>query len=497
MRRRAGSLRGRLLSILVALLLGGLLVADVVTYTALKSFLVRRVDEQLEPTALQVAKTLAANGARIAALGSPEQLHQMLPAATFVELRDQTGAVLGSAVAKAPGQREWTVRVPADRAVSLPPSAAGGHEGRLFTVAADQGAPAYRIRLSMLTAGGAAGSSGIAAGRILLVGLPLADVDATMRRLAMVEGAVTLAVLLLGAGLGLRLVRIGLRPLTDITQTANAITAGESSRRVAHAGTDSEVGQVGRALNTMLDQIETEMAERRASEERMRRFVGDASHELRTPLSGIRACAELFRRGAAQRPDDLAEVMHRIEDEAARMGILVDDLLLLARLDAGRRLVRQPVDLVEIARLAVGGARLLDPERPLTLDAGQPVPVIGDPHRLRQVVDNLLANVRAHTPACAAAQVHVGTAESHAVLTVTDTGPGIPPDQAARVFDRFFRADASRSRDHGGTGLGLSVVAAITKAHGGTVKVTSSPGQGAVFTVQFPFAPMAGQSVKA
>jgi two-component system OmpR family sensor kinase len=493
MRRRVGSLRGRLLGILVALLLGGLLVADVVTYTALKSFLVRRVDEQLEPTALQVANALAANGGRIAALGSPEQLHQMLPAAAFVELRDPAGAILGSTVAKAPGQRDWTVRVPADRAVPLPPSAAGAHDGRLFTVSAGQGVPAYRIRLSMLVTGGAAGSSSAATGKILLVGLPLADVEATMRRLAMVESGVTVAVLLLGAGLGLRLVRIGLRPLTDITHTAIAITAGESSRRVSHARPDSEVGQVGRALNAMLDQIETEMAERRASEERMRRFVGDASHELRTPLSGIRACAELFRRGAAQRPDDLAEVMHRIEDEAARMGILVDDLLLLARLDAGRPLVRQPVDLVEIARLAVGGARLLDPERPLALDAGQPVTVIGDPHRLRQVVDNLLANVRAHTPLRAAARVDVRVAGSHAILTVADTGPGIPPDRAGRVFDRFYRVDASRSRDHGGTGLGLSVVAAITEAHGGTVRLASSPGEGAAFTVRFPVASMAGQ----
>jgi two-component system, OmpR family, sensor kinase len=254
----------------------------------------------------------------------------------------------------------------------------------------------------------------------------------------------------------------------------------------------------------MLGQIEAAFVERRASEARLRRFVGDASHELRTPVAAIRAYAELFRRGADRHPEDLPRLLRRIESEATRMGVLVDDLLLLTRLEQGRPLDRRPVDLGAVAAEAVEAARAVDPERPLELGIGRTdsVEVLGDQDRLRQVVDNLLANVRAHTPAGVAARVRVWSdAEAEAgVVEVADDGPGLTREQAERVFERFYRADGSRSRvpngssAAGGAGLGLSIVAAIAAAHGGRALVRSTPGDGAVFRVELPLIANGGQA---
>lgn len=472
MNRWPRSLRRRLLGIVVLLLVGGVLIAEVVTYSQLRTFLYRRIDEQLAPIAALVDTALQDNGEHVTALGTPAQLHQMLPDGTYVQLRDANNAVSGSAVSVAPGQQPPTVTLPATIAPAGPlVSGDTSSSGSAFTVA---GTPPYRVVVTRLPSRD-----------LLLVGLPLADVDDTLDQLRDTELAVAVVVVLLGGGLAWWLVRLGLRPLTEITHTAGAITEGNLSLRVARAGPDSEVGQLGLALNAMLDRIEREVSERRAGEDRMRRFVADASHELRTPLSAIRACAELFRRGAADHPDDLAQVVRRIEDQAARMGVLVNDLLLLARLDAGRSLIARPVDLAELTRRAVDDARLVDPDRPLTLSAPRSVFVAGDEDSLRRVVDNLLANVRAHTPAAAAADISVGTQGDRVVLTIADTGPGIPADQAEHVFDRFYRADPGRSRS-GGTGLGLSVVATIVKAHGGDVRLTASPEHGATFTLCFP-----------
>jgi two-component system OmpR family sensor kinase len=242
----------------------------------------------------------------------------------------------------------------------------------------------------------------------------------------------------------------------------------------------------------MLGQIEAAFAERQASEARLRRFVADASHELRTPLAAVRAYAELFRGGADAHPEDLPRLLRRIEDEAARMGGLVDDLLLLTRLDQGRPLERRPVDLGVVVTEAVEAARAVEPQRPLKLQlsGAGPVEVLGDHDRLRQVVDNLLANVRAHTPPRAPACVRVWSdprAET-GIVEVADRGPGLNEEQAERVFERFYRADSSRSRsdDAGGTGLGLSIVAAIAAAHGGQATVRSSLGEGAVFRLELP-----------
>jgi two-component system OmpR family sensor kinase len=266
------------------------------------------------------------------------------------------------------------------------------------------------------------------------------------------------------------------------------IAAGDLSRRVEPADEHTEVGRLGRALNVMLERIEAAFAERRASEARLRRFVGDASHELRTPLTSIRGYAELFRHGAQERPEDLAKTMRRIEEESTRMGVLVDELLLLARLDQGRPLDREPVDLARVARDAVEDGRAVQPARPIDVVAEGKVIVQGDDARLRQVAANLITNALEHTPAGTPVHVRVTVDGDEAVLEVADEGPGMSDEDAAKVFDRFFRVDPARARENGGSGLGLSIVAAIVQAHGGRVTVVSAPGAGARFVATIPLA---------
>ncbi|ONI73124.1 hypothetical protein ALI144C_45075 [Actinosynnema sp. ALI-1.44] len=295
---------------------------------------------------------------------------------------------------------------------------------------------------------------------------------------ALISGGVALLAVAL---LSWRAVRRGLRPLDDIADTAAEIGSGDLTRRVPPGPPNTEMGKLADALNGMLTQLETAFSERRASEEKLRRFVADASHELRTPIATIRGHAELFRRGAATRPDDLAKVMRRIESEAERMGVLVDELLLLARLDQGRPLEREPVDLSALAADAVADALATAPSREITLTAA-PVVVFGDSLRLRQVLGNLLSNVLQHTPSSATATVHVYPADGEAVIEVEDTGPGIA--DVERIFERFHRA--AESRTHAGAGLGLSIVAAVVDAHDGHVAVESVPDRGSRFTVVLP-----------
>jgi two-component system OmpR family sensor kinase len=336
----------------------------------------------------------------------------------------------------------------------------------------------WRIRVSRLPDGG-----------LLVIGIPTRELDVAIKHTARVLSVVTL-VTLLGVGLlAQRAIRHGMRPLEEIAGTARAIGGGDLSRRVEPADPRTEVGRLGQALNAMLGQIETAFREREASEERLRRFVADASHELRTPVATVRGYAELFRRGAAARPADLAKALHRIEAEAERMSALVDELLLPARLDQGRPLEREPVDLTALATEAVAGARAVDPDRTLELTAAPGVVVSGDAVRLRQVVDNLLANVRRHTPPGTPATVNVTANEDRAHIDVTDQGPGIPPEHRERVFERFYRTDGTRSREGGGAGLGLSIVAAVVTAHEGTVTITPSSTGGTTFRVRLPSPP--------
>ena len=317
---------------------------------------------------------------------------------------------------------------------------------------------------------------------------PLDEVSATLSRLLRIELILSALALGLAALFGWLLVRRELRPLRAIATTAGAIAEGDLSQRIADTNPRTEVGQLGTALNEMLQQIEGAFTARTASETRLRRFVADASHELRTPLTSIRGYAELFRRGAAQRPEDLAKSMSRIESEATRMSRLVDDLLLLARLDERPPLELERVDLGALAEEAVAAARVVEPDRPIGFEPLSGVVIEADPLRLRQVIDNLLANVRVHTPPATACTVSIERDGDDAVLTVRDAGPGLDPELASKVFERFVRADGSRSRDAGGSGLGLSIAHAIVGAHGGSIAVESALGEGTSFVLRLPLA---------
>jgi two-component system OmpR family sensor kinase len=276
-------------------------------------------------------------------------------------------------------------------------------------------------------------------------------------------------------------------------RAAEAIAAGKLDQRLAGESEKTEVGRLARALNVMLSRIQSAFADRdaterdlRASEARMRHFVADASHELRTPLAAVSAYAELFERGANHHEADLSRVMTGIRGESDRMKALVEDLLLLARLDEGRPIVREPVELVFLAAEAVQTAQTVGSAWPVELEAEQPVETMGDRDCLRQVLDNLLVNVRTHTPAGTSTTVRLSRLEDVAVVEVADNGPGLDGEQAAQVFERFYRADPSRSRVRGGAGLGLSIVEAIVTAHGGEVSADAAPGGGAVFIVRLP-----------
>jgi len=455
----------------VVLVAAGLLVANVITYRLLSNFLLDRVDDQL----------VAAQSPVLDALQFPGDItgHQtptfLVPPGTYAEVRDGSGTPL---VWKFFGYESKADQRPVCPR-NLPGSTSSPTEGpSFFTATAGGGAdPTYRAVAAALNPGPGT----------LIVAIPLTEVSATLDRLLAVELVVSGIALLLVAGFALWLVRLGLRPLEGIGTTAGAIAAGDLSRRVEPATERTEVGRLGLALNAMLAQIEAAFEERRASENRLRRFVADASHELRTPLTSIRGYAELFRRGADSRPEDLAKSMQRIEAEAARMGVLVDDLLLLARLDQGRPLEREPLDLARIVEEAVDSARAVEPDRPIDVELHAPTSVIGDEGRLRQVVDNLLDNARVHTPASSRVRVTLGPDDDGSVLlTVADEGPGLPAETATRAFERFYRGDPSRSRSMGGAGLGLAIVAAIVEAHGGTVTVRSEEGAGATFEVRLP-----------
>lgn len=483
--RRQLSLRIRLLLAVGAVALVALVVADFVTYSSLRSFLYNRVDQSLESAHLALERALEGRGP------PGETTVASVAPGTYVEVRASDGRVIGVSGGTRRDDRALTPRLPAEiRGFNDPgsgsdPGGRGGEPRRYLTVGpAQSGGPTFRVRAAIL-----------ANGDQVILAVPLDDTQATLRRLLNIELAVTATALLVAVALGWWLVRVGLRPLADVEATAGAIADGDFDRRVPGDDATTEVGRLARALNTMLERIQAAFrdrdateAELRRSEARLRRFVADASHELRTPVAAVAAYAELFERGASDRPVDLARVMSGIRVETSRMGELVDDLLLLARLDEGRPLEQEPVELVAVAAQAVDAAVAVGPGWPVRLEADRPVEVSGDAARLRQVLDNLLGNVRAHTPEGTSVVVRMSDEEDGARIEVTDDGPGMTPEAAAHVFERFYRVDKSRSRQHGGAGLGLAIVAAIVQAHGGEVTATSAPGAGATFTVRLPLA---------
>lgn len=460
------SLRGRLLAASLALVVAGLAIAGIATYFALRSFLIQQLDTQLTGATNGVNQALQAGRFE-------STLLQQLPATVqgiYVDVLDEQG----NASARSRNVPPPVLPAP------IPVPITVGATGHPFLARSASGLR-YQVQISNLSP------------FIVIVALPLREVSETLRRLILVEVLVGVAVLAAAAGLGSWLVRLGLRPLDEIEATAANIAAGDLTVRVPQADDATEVGRLGRTLNSMLGRIEVAFEERRrseaalrASEERLRRFVSDASHELRTPVAAVRAYAELFRRGGDRHPEDLPRLMSRIEAEAARMGVLVEDLLLLTRLDQGRPLETAPVDLGALASDAVEAASMIDPHREVRLHIEGSVEVVGDRDRLRQVVDNLLANVRTHTPPGAPAEVTVAIRQGRAILEVSDSGSGIDPDESARLFERFYRSDPSRARDRGGSGLGLSIVAAIVTAHGGRVSATNRPEGGAAFRLDLP-----------
>jgi two-component system, OmpR family, sensor kinase len=337
--------------------------------------------------------------------------------------------------------------------------------------------PNYRALASKLPNGG-----------MLIVALPLTEVDATLseaRRILLVAGA---GALLTAAALVWLSIRRGLRPIDDMIGAAERIANGELTARTTAPDPASEVGHLSAALNTMLDRIEQAMATKTESEARMRRFVADASHELRTPLTTIRGYAELHRQGAT-RPEEVARGMARIEREAQDMATLVEDLLLLARLDQARPLADDRVDLARIIQETVGDARAADPGQSIVVDLPADATIVhGDRLRLRQILDNLLANVRDHTDPDTIATVKLVHSDSTATLTVADDGPGMSPDEAAHAFERFWQAEPTPNHPRRGTGLGLAIVAELVAAHGGSITLDTSPGTGTSFTITLPLA---------
>jgi len=476
-------LRVKLVVVLLALVTVALVATGVAATAALRDYLVERVDSQLQSFSGEGGGSLEREFTPPRGRGA----RPGLPSAFYVLALDSSGAVVGElraplrAGTAAPDVPPLTIEQVRDRA------------GTPFTVS-DRSGDGSRWRVLVRPLLDGSGS--------IVTALSLDEVDSTVGQLLGILLIVSLAVLVVLAGLAYAVVRSSLRPLEEVEDTAEAIAAGDLSRRVPDRDERTEVGRLSRALNGMLAQIESAFRSREASEaaarrseERMRRFVTDASHELRTPLTSIRGFAELYRQGAASAPADVPRLMRRIEDAAARMGLLVEDLLLLARLDQQRPLERRPVDLVAVATDAVHEARATDPRRRidvLVLDeaAGEAPVVLGDDARLRQVAGNLVGNALTHTPAGTPVTVRVGTldegAHRWAVLEVADTGPGLAHEQAERVFERFYRADSSRARATGGTGLGLSIVSALVAAHGGTVGLTTAPGEGATFRVRLP-----------
>ena len=484
------TLRLRLVLGLVVLVTAGLTVFGLATYTLYSRSQYDRLDAQLQASAPAVIPTLAgkagvayddgdrdhfngpghgpgpAGGGHDGRPGPP----QVVPLVGYAELRGTTGAVVAGVAqssAAAVPLLDDTITVASGR-------------GRFWTTGSQSGSGRWRVY---------AGPAEGLAGDTVVIAVPTTEVTSALRRLLVLEGsggALLLGLLAAGAWL---ILRRGLHPLEQMATSARSITAGDLSERVSPSEGRTEVGQLGLALNTMLGELEAAFADRDRTEHRLRQFLADASHELRTPLTSIQGFAELFRLGTDRdnaQGVDLPVIMRRIEEESARMKTLVEELLLLARLDQARPVERAPVDLAVLAADACSDAVAAAPDRPVSLDAPEPAVVLGDRDHLRQAIANLVANALRHTPAGTPIEVRARIEAGAATVAVRDHGGGLDEDALAHVFDRFWQADHARVGD--GAGLGLAIVAGIAAEHGGTAAAANATDGGALFTLRLPLA---------
>jgi two-component system OmpR family sensor kinase len=477
------SLRNRLVLGVVILSTLGFITSGVVAQKQLESFLIHQIDDQL----VNVASGALPRVNRAGIVDDhefqerrglveedddeapPTPLNQV-PTSISLTLLDGNGAVVAGI-----GGDLNTVSV-RDYIAGYSPEEVAEFEGEPFTVRAE----GENFRVLALPLPSSLGSVAIAQS--------LNDVDRTLTRLQWLFFLIGFVIVGLIALASRSVIQVGLKPLSDVEVTAAQIAAGDLSARLPEANPTTEVGRLTTSLNTMLARIEESFAIRKTSEDKLRRFVADASHELRTPLTAIRGFAELHRQGAVTGEEETKQLLARIEGESIRMGSLVEDLLLLARLDQAREMERLPVDIAKVTRDAVASAQVAGPGHPISLSGDvDELYTLGDQHRIHQVVANLLANARTHTPAGTAIAVSIAQSSDGVRIAVSDSGPGLSEEDQRRIFERFYRADSSRVRNDGeGSGLGLSIVDAVMNAHRGSVSVDSEVGKGSTFTLFFP-----------
>ena len=467
------SLRNRLTIGVLVLSAIGFVGAGVGSQALLRDYLINQVDEQLLSVIAGTSERLDRAGIERDNDDDPATARAVtplnrVPTSISVTVLDPFGNLIGGIGG------DFNSNQITDYVKGLLPGKVAEYGSKPFTIEA----PGSDFRVATTVLPSSLGS--------VIVAQSLADFDKTTRQIGSVFLIIGSFVLLFIAFASRQVIKISMRPLVKIEDTAEKIAAGDLSARLENFEPDTEVGRLSTSLNIMLSRIEESFAVRTLSENKLRRFVADASHELRTPLTAIRGFAELHRQGAVPEGEKTKELISRIEKESIRMGYLVEDLLMLARLDQSRELVMDEFDLSALVNEAVTSATASGPDHKITPDVAAGVKTFGDSDKIYQVVTNLLANARAHTPAGTLIKVSVGSNQQGAYVSVADNGPGLSKEDQARIFERFYRVDPSRQRSsQDGSGLGLSIVDAVMQAHGGSVSVASELGKGAVFTLQF------------
>jgi len=469
------SLRNRLILSAVVMASLAIIASDFAANAALRGYLISQVDNQLINISASSLNRLDRAGIAPAEIDKDDSPFKILaplngvPTAASVTLLDIDGNLIGQ-VGGELGGKSFAV-------TGMQVSEVAKYKNKPFTIDGENGGPDVRALAQVLPTGMGT----------VIVANSLEEVDKTLSRLRflfLILGVIALLAIALASRW---IIALGLKPLEAVEDTAEAIAAGDLSARLPAAKPDTEVGRLTTSLNSMLARIEESFAVRMASENKLRRFVADASHELRTPLTAIRGFAELHRQGAVVGEDKTKELINRIEKESIRMSTLVEDLLLLARLDQSRELASDPVDLNTLITEVTASAKAAGPDHLIEVNlGGSEIFVLGDSQRIHQVLANLLANARTHTPAGTKIQITAEQGINETTISVSDNGPGLSQEDQEKIFERFYRADPARVRSGGeGSGLGLSIVDAVMTAHGGYVSVKSKLGEGSTFTLHF------------